>query len=378
MNWENIAGQVEVKQELKQSIVNDRISHAQIFYAPEGSGGLPLAIAYAKELLLSAKNNQNTASKVDHLMHSDLHFVFPTNSTDKIKSDKTESSLFLQDWRSFVKKKPYGNLGDWLSHIQIEKKQGIINVRDAESIINQMSLKSYEGGYKITIIWLAENMNTQAANKLLKIIEEPPINTVFILVTENLNEILPTILSRCQLVKINSLKKEEISEYLIDNCSIENKIAEKIATLSHGNLNKALKIANDSEQNQEFEEFFVLWVRNAFIAKTNITALQGLINWTNDINAWGREKQKSFLVFCIEIFREALMSNYQITDQPYYFQKAKIDWSKFSAYIHGANIEDILNELNKAHYHIERNINAKLVFLDSSIKITRYLHQKMN
>ncbi len=375
MDWSEIIGQEKIIELLKFSIKEDRVSHAQIFYAPEGSGGLLLAFAYARELLIS-KGNAFTAMKVDGMQHPDLQFIFPTSSTEKIKADKVESKLFLPQWRVFLKENPYGNLTDWLTHIKIEKKQGIINVRDAETIINQMALKSYEGGYKVTIIWLAENMNSQAANKLLKIIEEPPENTVFLLVTEDINQILPTILSRCQLVKINAIKQEVITNYLVQQKEIDPSLAVTISVLSEGSLNAAIKTANNAEQNIEFQEFFIRWVRHAFIAKTNIEALQELVYWTNEISTWGREKQKKFIVYCISIFREALLSNYKFSNT-FSLHNTNFNWNKFSSYIHGANIEDILEELNTAHYHIERNVNAKSVFLDTSIKITRYLHKQM-
>lgn len=377
MNWNQIIGQEKVKELLIQSLKNDRVSHAQIFYAQEGIGGLPLALAYVKELFLQNGGDENTAKKVDSLQHPDLHFIFPNSGTDKVKSENAESKFFLSQWRSFVKENPYGNLMDWLTFLQIEKKQGIINKRDAETIVSQMSMKSYEGGYKATIIWLPEHMNDSAANKLLKIIEEPPEKTLFLLVTENVNAILPTILSRCQLVKINSLKQEEIANHLIKNAQITENQAKTIASLSEGNLNKALKILHNSEQNQEFEAYFARWVRGAFIAKKNIGALHDLVDWTNEIATWGREKQKSFIVYCMAIFREALLHNYQLNQHDFTFLTTNFNWNVFSQYIHGANIEYILEELNVAHYHIERNVNAKMVFLDISIKNTRYLHKQM-
>ncbi len=374
MSWDKILGQEKVKHLLIKSIELDRLSHAQLFISKEGSGGLLLALAYAKAIIENDKKNQTTNSIVNELNHPDIHFIFPNNSSTKVKAEKTESSKYLSQFRDFIKTHPYGNLTDWLSFIDIEKKQGIINVRDAETIIHKMSFKSYEGGHKIVIIWYPENMNSQAANKLLKLLEEPALQSVFILVSENINAILPTIISRCQLVKINSYKVERVSSYLIDTKNINQEMANNLAVLSNGNLNKAIKLAEDSPESIEFENYFVKWVRSAFMAKKNIVALKELVNWSNEISLWGREKQKNFITFSIAVFREALLNNFELGNCKFNLQT--INWETFSSYINGANIEEILNELNKAHYHIERNVNAKMVFLDTSIKITRYLHKQ--
>lgn len=373
MLWDKIAGQEEIKQKLKESVTEGRISHAQLFVGKEGSGALNLAIAYAGEIL-SQEKGETALSKVKSLQHPDLHFSYPVASTDSVK-DKPISVQFLREWRDFMFENPYGNIYDWLQFLGIEKKQGNINVHEALEIVKTLSLNSYEGGYKIMIIWLPELMNNAAANKLLKIIEEPPQKTVFILVAEREDLLLPTITSRCQLVKLNRLSDTEIADYLIQNKELSENEALRIAVSANGNLREALN--NLDAGNSEFENYFVQWVRNAFMAAKNPNVLKHLVEWANELSGWSREQQKQFLGYCSEVFRQALLKNYQANDLVFMsLNKDGFNWEKFSPYIHGANIEDILNEINESSYHIERNANSKIVLLDLSIKLTRHLHKK--
>lgn len=373
MLWDEIAGQVEIKQKLKNSVEEGRVSHAQLFVGQEGSGALPMAIAYAGEVLAKEKG-ESAWSKVKSFQHPDLHFSFPVASTDSVK-DKPVSSNFMREWREFLLENSYANIFDWLQFLGIEKKQGNISVHESQEIIKKLSLNSYEGGYKIMIIWLPEYMNNSAANKLLKIIEEPPQKTVFLLVSEREDLLLPTITSRCQLVKLNRLSDDEIAQYLVQQKNIPESEAQRLAILANGNLREAL--LNLSEESSEFESYFVQWVRNAFMAAKTPTVLKNLVEWSQEISGWSRERQKHFLQYCSEVFRQALLKNYQSNELVY--MNLGVDgfnWDKFAPFIHGANIEDILHEISTTSYHIERNANAKIVFLDLSIKLTRYLHKK--
>lgn len=372
MNWENIVGQSKIKEKLKNSVTEGRISHAQLFSGENGWGNLSMAIAYAAEILASEKG-EAVRSRVESLQHPDVHFTFPVTSTEKIKTPT--SNHFIKEFREFVQENPFGSLYDWLEFMEVEKKQGLINVHEAEQIVKFLSLNSYEGSYKFVIIWLPEMMNEAAANKLLKILEEPPQKTVFLLVSEREDLLLPTIISRCQLVKMNRLTDDEIANYLIDQQGMNPNEARRISVASNGNLREALK--NSGSANEEFESFFVQWVRNAFMAAKNPAVLKSLVKWSNDISGWPREKQKQFLTYCSEIFRQALLKNYQAEDLVYLKLGAEgFNWDKFAPFIHGANIVEILEELNASSYHIERNANAKIVLLDLSIKLTRHLHKK--
>jgi DNA polymerase III subunit delta' len=372
MLWENIIGQEEIKNKLQQSIQDGRISHAQLFSGPEGSGALALAIAYARAVLCSLDNNQCNL-KVDKLQHPDLHFTFPYSATESVK--KPLAKYFLNDWRSFVEESVYGNLTDWMTHLGIEKKQGVIPVDEADEIVKTLALNSYEGGYKIMIIWQPETMTTSAANKLLKILEEPPQKTLFLLVTEREDLLLQTITSRCQLVKIPRLNQNSIQDHLIKKKNISTEKAQHIAFLSQGNLREAIHQLNDDEH--LFDKYFVIWVRKAFMAAKTPMVLKDLIDWSNQIASWSRSEQKDFLNYCSEIFRQALLKTYQSNDLVFLQINAEgFKWQGFAPFIHGANIQDILNEINEASYHIERNGNSKIILLDLSIKLTRNLHRK--
>jgi DNA polymerase-3 subunit delta' len=372
MIWEKITGHEKIKEKLKESIANERVSHAQLFSGNNGWGALSLAIAYAGEILASEKGDA-IKQKVSSLQHPDIHFTFPVTSTEKIKTPT--SNQFFKDWREFILENPYGSLYDWLEFNEVEKKQGAINVHEAQEIVKFLSLNSYEGSYKFNIIWLPEMMNDATANKLLKVLEEPPKKTIFLLVTEREDLLLPTILSRCQLVKLNRLSDEEVAEFLIETKGLNEVDAKRIALSSNGNLDLAIK--NIEAANEEFEAYFVQWVRNAFMAAKNPSVLKNLVSWSNELSGWPREKQKQFLSYCSEIFRQALLKTYQANDLVFMQLGAEgFNWDKFTPFIHGANIEELLAEINESTYHIERNANAKIVLLDLSIKLTRHIHKK--
>jgi DNA polymerase-3 subunit delta' len=373
MKWENICGHEIIKRKLQESIEKNRISHAQLFSGKNGWGTLELAITYASEILVS-ELDEGVRSKVEKLQHPDIHFTFPVTTSDSVKKDPT-SNHFITEFREFYSRNPYGSLYEWQEFNEVEKKQSVINVAEASEISKFISLNSYEGSYKFVIIWLPEMMNLAAANKILKALEEPPQKTVFLLITEREDLLLPTITSRCQLVKVNRLSDDEVAEYLVKNKQLSQENAKKIALSANGDLHQALQNINLSRE--EFETYFIQWVRYAFMAKKNPAVLRNLVNWSSEISIWPREKQKQFLSYCSEIFRQALLNNYQASSLV--FMKLSVDgfnWEKFSEYIHGANIEEILEEINKGSYHIERNANAKIVLLDLSILLTRHLHKK--
>lgn len=374
MFFDQIIGQQPLINHLKQTVHNDRIAHAQLFVGNEGCGTLLTAIAYA-QYILCYEGDESAKIQSNKLQHPDLHFAFPTATNDKIKKHPV-SNLFLEDWRNFVLNNPYGNLFDWYQHIGIENKQGQIGVDEAQEIVKSLQLKSFEGGYKIMIIWMAEKMNNAAANKLLKLIEEPPVKTIFLLVTENKDQIINTIYSRCQVLEFPNLSENDLVKALESkNLDINN--AYKIAHQCEGNYNKAIKLINQSHQQNPFEELFIIWVRAAFKAKGNASVIQNLIEWSDKIASFGREEQKEFLLFCLQIFRQAMLFNYGSKNLVFYeFIDANFKIEKFAPFIHGQNIEDIYKELNDAIYHIERNGNAKIILLDTSIKLTRLLHTK--
>ncbi|MCK5816288.1 MAG: DNA polymerase III subunit delta' [Flavobacteriaceae bacterium] len=379
MRFSEILGQENIKNHLQQSAKNGRIPHAQLFVGKEGSGTLPMAIAYARFLLcLDNENNESCNLKCDNLSHPDLHFSFPVTNNDKIKSaSKVVSSLFSEEWRQFVKEQPYGNIFNWLETIGVEKKQGIINVEEAKAIGKSLVLKSYEGGYKVMIIWMAEKMNLGAANKLLKLIEEPPEKTVLLLLAENEEQIIATIRSRCQVLHFPVLSNKDIADGLKQREGASDNEALKIAYQADGNLNKAIHLYRNDSSDLLFEEWFIIWVRAAFRAKGNASVIKELIDWSDAIGKAGRETQKQFLTYCLQFFRQALLLNYKAPSLVFLETKSEsFQLKKFAPFVHGQNIVQINKELNDAMYHIERNGNGKLILLDLSIKLTRLLHTK--
>ncbi|MEN8805228.1 MAG: DNA polymerase III subunit delta' [Wenyingzhuangia sp.] len=374
MLFNQIIGQQHIINLLKRSADHDRIAHAQLFVGANGVGTLASAIAYAQYILCN--HNETCDARVAKLQHPDLHFAFPTAVNDNVKKHPV-SKLFLKDWRIFVKENPYGSLFQWYQRLGIENKQGQIGVDEAEEIVNAIKLKSYEGGYKIMIIWMAEKMNNAAANKLLKLLEEPPAKTIFLLIVEKPELLINTILSRCQILEFPLLSDENITEALIDRENSFPAEAKKIAYSAEGSYQKALELLKSEGNDKEYEQLFITWVRAAFKAKGNPTVIQDLIGWSEMIGKMGREKQKQFLNFCLQFFRQALLYNYGAKDLVFYnSQTDGFSLKKFAPFIHSGNIEAINAELNDTIYHIERNGNAKLILLDTSIKLTRLLHSK--
>ena len=377
MRFSEILGQEHIKNHLQQSANNGRVPHAQLFVGKEGSGTLPAAIAYAQYLLCSHNPEAETCNlKCDKLSHPDLHFAFPVTSNDKVKKHPI-SNLFINEWREFIASQPYGNLFDWLQFIGVENKQGNIGVDEAESIVKSLQLKSYEGGYKVMIIWMAEKMNIAAANKLLKLIEEPPEKTVFLFIAENEEQIIGTIRSRCQTLNFPVLSELNITSGLINRENLSENEAKKIAHQCDGNFNKAIRIAHNDSSDFVFEQWFITWIRAAFRAKGNASVINELITWSELIAKSGRETQKRFLNYCLQFFRQALLMNYKASSLVFLETETEgFDLKRFAPFINGSNIIDINTNLNDAIYHIERNGNAKIILLDLSIKLTRLLHQK--
>lgn len=381
MLFKDILGLTHIKTHLTQSAEAGRIPHAQMFVGPEGCGTLITALAYARYLLCGNTGGENTGgddscnTKCAHLSHPDLHFAFPVSNTDKVKSHAV-SSHFLAEWRQFVNEQPYGNLFDWYQLIGIEKKQGQIGVDEAQDIVKRLSLKSYEGGYKVMLVWMAEKMNIAASNKLLKLIEEPPDKTVIILIVEDEEQVMQTISSRCQLLHFPPLAEEAIARALEEKGLLREE-AWKVAHEANGNYNKALDLMNRDSEDLVFERWFVQWVRSAFKAKGNKGAVHELILWSEEIAKTGRETQKKFLKYCLAVMRQAMLINYQVPELAFMNLHIEgFDLNRFAPFVHENNILQIADELEEAIYHIERNGNSKIVLMDLSIKLTRLLHKK--
>lgn len=381
MHFKDVIGQTHLKNHLLKSVENNRIPHAQLFVGSVGSGILPMAIAYSQTILAShhqAGSPEEAAciNKVQRLAHPDLHFSFPMNTTESVKKQPV-SSLFLDQWRSFVKEQPYGSLYQWLETLGIDNKQGNIGVDEAKEISKTLIHKPFEGGYQVMIIWMADRMNMESSNKILKLIEEPPKNTVILLLTEDEESILGTIKSRCQKLQFPLLPDSEISNYLSKYQSVDTNKAIKLSKLAQGNLNVALQLIDEEGDDLIFEKWFVEWVRTAFKAKGNKAAINPLISWSIEIAKQNRETQKKFLTYCSNTFRQALLKNYK-ADSLIYFDAPATNFSieKFAPFIHQNNITQIHEALEDASYHITRNGSGKIIFTDLSIKLTRLIHAK--
>jgi DNA polymerase-3 subunit delta' len=375
MLFRDIIGHTFIKKELQRNLTLGRIPHCQLICGPEGSGALPLAIAYARQVICNELDQKTEFCnlKISELKHPDLHFVYPVANNQDVKS-KAISSSFITNWREFLSLNPYGNLFEWYMSIGIENKQGKIGKDEAENLIKKMSLKSYEGGWKAVIIWMAEKMNPSATNKLLKLIEEPPEKTLFIFVAEDELLLMDTLVSRCQRINLNKIPNDLIKKALIDK-GFSNELANKASLESNGSYNKAFSFAKGKESDSVFEKWFQSWVRSAFKVKKNKEAVLELVDWSKTVSKSGRETQKKFIAYSLEIFRQALLSNYGISELTFYSPSTDFNFDSFSKFIGGANVEEISLELENAYIQIQSNGNPNMIFTDLSLKLTRLIHK---
>jgi DNA polymerase-3 subunit delta' len=373
MTFETIIGQSFLTTHLKQGIDSGRIPHAQLYIGKQGVGALPMAIAYADYLMT---HQESGVGNMNPLTHPNIHFVYPVTTSDKVKS-KPISTNYLSEWRSFIETNPYGSINDWYDVVGVGNKQGAIGVEEANDIVSKMSLKAFNGGYKVMIVWMAEKMNTGCANKLLKLIEEPADKTIIILVTEDEEQLINTIRSRCQTVHLNLLSEDTIKETLISTHNTEAGLAQNIAHQSEGSYRRALDLLRQEPEDLQFEAWFIAWVRTAFQAKTNKQSINNLMAWSDEISKAGREIQKQFLDYSLRFFRQALLYNYGAKSLVFMVLSDKsFKFENFAPFIDASNIAEISKEIELANYHIERNANAKIVLTDLSIKLTRLLHLK--
>ncbi len=372
MQFKDVLGHTETKELLIKEFKNDRVSHAQMFIGPEGSGKLPLAIAFSQYLLCDSPAENDSCGecpnclKTKSLVHPDLHFVFPVVSS---KANKVASSEDRRkEWNEFVLKKKYFNLNQWQESLDEMGKKAIINVEESRHVLKKLSLKSYSGKYKIMIIWLPEKMNIQAANKLLKLLEEPPEKTIFLLVSDNTETIIPTILSRTQFIRIAPFTNTQIEEYLGKEHHIESGAAHTIAGLSQGNLAEAISMSLGDDKHDIYFDLFVKLMRSAYAANPI-----NLIDISEEIAALDRESQKNFLKYGLHIFRESIILNYMKGELVNLRNQERAFLSKFAKFINNQNITELMEEFNESYYHIERNANAKILFSDLVIKLTKLI-----
>lgn len=388
MKFSDIIGQEPLKQRLKRTVLDNRVSHAQLFLGPEGSGKLALALAYAQYINCRQRTADDSCGecpscrKYSKLIHPDLHFLYPINSTKEITGTKILCKDFITYWREFlIQNKYYVSLPDWYEKIGIEKKQGFINAEDADGINRTLAYKAYEAEYKVMIIWMIEKMNTVSANKLLKNLEEPPDKTLFILISEDQDQIIGTILSRAQLIKTPKLADLEISQALENKFDVDGPEAAKIARMAQGNFTAALMFAGKTGSGsvslaaeQERFTLFRDWMRRCFTIAGNLKDYDKLQEIIPELLVDGsREKQKEFLAYGLEIFRICLQYHVGNHHLVKYDGEELAFIKNFSPFIHPNNIEKFEEEFNRAIFHIERNANAQIVLTDLSHLVARIL-----
>ncbi len=374
MFFKDVIGQEEVKQQLIHEVDEGRIPHAQLICGSEGVGKMPLAIAYARYISCSNRGTTDACGtcpscvKFNKLVHPDLHFMFPIVKSAKGKKEVCND--YITDWRQFVLNNPYFNLNHWLNEINAENSQAIIYAKESDEILKKLSLKSSEGGFKITILWLPEKMHPVCANKLLKLLEEPPEKTIFLLISEAPEMILTTILSRTQRINVHKIEESAINQALQAQYSIQPAESVSIAHLANGNYIKALETIHLSEETKLFFELFVSLMRLSYQRKIKEMKL-----WSEQVAAMGRERQKNFLDYCQRMIRENFIYNLHQDDMTYMTNNEHNFATRFAPFVNERNVIGIMDELSEAQLHIEQNVNAKMVFFDFSLKMIVLLKQ---
>lgn len=370
MQFASVIGQEELKHHLLREVQSNKISHAQLFLGKPGYGALPLALAFVQYLFCENRSETDSCGscpscrKVTDLQHPDLHFSFPTVLAIAKKSD-----AFLKDWRAQVTQNPYFNIHDWTRRIDSNERKPIIGVDESMEIIRKLNLKSFEGGYKVMIIWMAEEMNADCANKLLKILEEPTPKTLFILIGESQDKLLTTILSRTQVVRVTMLQMDAVQQAL-EQKGISRNLAASIAGRSDGDFVEALALLGDSEESDQNRELFIQLMRVCFKKDVN-----GMLDWTDAIAQRTREGQKLFVKYALHMVRQSMLKNYTQEMLTRVSQEEAEFLKNFSRFITNNNVLDFMALFNDAHTHLERNAHAKLLFTQLCFQVMRFIHK---
>lgn len=369
MTFDEVIGQEEAKQRLKQMHTNGKLPHAMMLCGPKGCGKMALAMAFACYLLDSSDKQKAMLAKMEH---PDLHFTFPTIKLASMGTDhKPVSDDFIREWRRMIIRNPYFTMDQWMAEIGAENQQAIITAGESDSLTRKLSLKSSQGGYKVSVIWLPERMNIECANKLLKLIEEPPRQTVFIMVCEEPSKLLETIRSRTQRIDIKKIDNNSIEQALVSKRGISQEAAKRIARLANGNWQKAIEELQADSENELFLDMYQSLMRLAYMR--NIKELK---KWSEVISSYGREKQKRFLDFFLRLTRENFMYNFGNPEIVYMTRNEEEFASKFARFVNENNILQIYDLANRATRDIGQNANAKIVFFDLALQMIVLLLQK--
>ena len=375
MNFASVIGHRQVKHRLLTAARDKRVSHTLLFLGPEGSGNLPMAMAFAQYLVCEDPGENDSCGtcsaclKMNKMVHPDVTYTYPVAPKEKIS--KPKSVDFVAQWRQAVLENPYLSYNDWMLTLDLDNKQGLISVEESSDIINRLNLKAVEAPYRIVIIWLPEKLHTSAANKLLKILEEPPQDALFFLVAENYEDIMQTILSRTQLVKVGRISDEEMFGVLTDKHGLDKITARRMVHRADGSYNEALSLLGNNEAENDLSNRFLSWMRSCLkLNAKEITEMAGTFS------SESREQQKIFLKHALDIARECLLINYADRSLIRLEGSDLESMQRFAPFVNINNAEDFIQELNTASFHIERNGNSKMVFTDLSFKMYHLLQVK--
>lgn len=379
MNWSEVIGQEDIKQKLTSMVDDEHVPHAMILCGPYGCGKMAMAMAMASYLLTEGSmrinpqfNKANSEAMLGQWEHPDLHFSFPTIKRAGMSADhQPVSSDYAKEWRQMLMQGPYFNISQWMDYMDAANQQAIITGAESDELARKLSLKSSLGGYKVAVIWLPERMNLTSANKLLKLLEEPPHQTIFIMASEEPEKLLDTIKSRTQRIDMKRLTNKDICDALVQQRGIDEAAAQRIARLANGNWMNALDALNTSNENRQFFDMFTMLMRLAYTR--NIKELK---KWSEAVAAYGREKQRRMLVYFIGQVRENFMYNFRNPELTYMTVEEENFSKKFSPFINELNVIEISELMERANRDIGQNANAKVVMFDMALKMIVLLLRK--
>lgn len=370
MKFTEVIGHEPIKAEIRKEIRSGNIAHAKLFYGKPGYGSLPLALCFAQYLLCEQKSENDSCGvcpsckRVQEFNHPDVHYVYPI-----VKSVHEISIAVIKEWQEQLSSNPYFDLSTWSNKIETKTQRPIIPAEESEEIIHKLNLKSYEGGPKVMIIWMAEEMNAHCSNKLLKMIEEPPADTYILLVCENIEKVLLTIQSRTQKFTIPRIQSDDLSAFLAVKFQLNRADADAVASFAEGDYLIALDYLNVNEEQVIYREQFIQMMRVSY--KKDVI---GMLDWADKIATEPKERQKFFIVYSLHMFRQSIMANYigpemmRVSDEEEKFLK------NFAPFISGNNIREFQETFDNAHYHIDRNANPKILFTQLCFQTMRYIH----
>lgn len=379
MNWSEVIGQEDIKQKLTSMVDDEHVPHAMILCGPYGCGKMAMAMAMASYLLTEGSvrinpqfNKANSEAMLGQWEHPDLHFSFPTIKRAGMSADhQPVSGDYAKEWRQMLMQGPYFNISQWMDYMDAANQQAIITGAESDELARKLSLKSSLGGYKVAVIWLPERMNLTSANKLLKLLEEPPHQTIFIMASEEPEKLLDTIKSRTQRIDMKRLTNKDICDALVQQRGIDEASAQRIARLTNGNWMNALDALNTSNENRQFFDMFTMLMRLAYTR--NIKELK---KWSEAVAAYGREKQRRMLVYFIGQVRENFMYNFRNPELTYMTVEEENFSKKFSPFINELNVIEISELMERANRDIGQNANAKIVMFDMALKMIVLLLRK--